>query len=98
MNRRRFLESILKAAAAPAILPAAVAYQRTWVRRETLYLPNLEYVSAPYEVGLMLTDSYFVDQHGKRTFELSNWINTPPDCDIEPPPAHFPPFSLVSDA
>jgi hypothetical protein len=38
MNKRSFLSTIIKAAVAPMILPAAVTYGRRWVKQGELYL------------------------------------------------------------
>lgn len=50
MNRRGFLSSILKAAAAFTILPAATTYAWNWIRTEDLYLPNPDWVNADYDM------------------------------------------------
>lgn len=40
MNRRSFLSKIIKAAAAPMVLPAALTYARTWIFSGSLIVPD----------------------------------------------------------
>lgn len=51
MNRRGFLTGMLKAGVAAAFLPGA---GRLWKRSEDIWVPNPEYVNAPYEVCFLM--------------------------------------------
>lgn len=49
-SRRSFLASILRAGVSALILPSVVTYARTkWQKEKGLYLPNPDYINAPYE-------------------------------------------------
>lgn len=50
MNRRNFLGKLLAAGAAFSVLPSATTYARNWVKREALWIPNPDYVTAEYEI------------------------------------------------
>jgi len=58
MNRRSFFKSLAKAAAGFSILPSAMTYKRTWKRGSDLWIPNLEWVRAPYEMQFCVYNVY----------------------------------------
>jgi hypothetical protein len=69
MNRRNFIRNIVGVVAAFSVLPAATTYNRTWTRtRQELWVPNPEYVEAPYEVAII---------YGPNAFETIN-VGPPP--------------------
>jgi len=58
MNRRSFFTKLGLAAATVAILPSATSYARNWVAPSqalgrVLWMPNPEYVNAPYEIAMV---------------------------------------------
>lgn len=62
MNRRGFLRNIALAAASFGILPSATTYARKWVKPSkdsNLYIPNDEYINAPYEVRFIFNATVF---------------------------------------
>ena len=74
MNRRGFLESIIKAGAACAILPSALTYARQWkpttiatpivlfdpknYMGNWMWIPNPEWENAEYEECFMVNGSF----------------------------------------
>lgn len=63
MNRRGFLQAVLKAGIAAAILPSAVTYTRRWVKtpERCLYGINPEWIDAPFECSFFVSQ----DAYGK---------------------------------
>lgn len=56
MNRRGFLKTIGTAVACFTVLPSASTYDRKWVRTNSLYVPNPDYLNAPYELRFCYLD------------------------------------------
>lgn len=54
MNRRSFVATLLAGVVAPLILPGA---GRKWKKVEDLYVPNPNWVNAPYEQEIILFGS-----------------------------------------
>jgi len=69
VNRRDFLDSVLKAGIGSAFLPAALTYARKWRKTGELYTINPEWVDAPLEVQFMwhLNMIGIMDQNYKPT-------------------------------
>lgn len=57
MNRRNFFKKLAVATAGFSILPAATTYERVWKAvRQPMWIPNPDYVTAPYETLFFYVD------------------------------------------
>ena len=55
MNRRNFIGTLLAATAGFTILPSA---EKIWKARKTMWIPNPEWINAPYEVIWWMIEDY----------------------------------------
>lgn len=80
MNKRDFLATLAKAAAGFAILPAANTYKRVWHKTaENIWMPNPDWVNAPYEITMYINWTRLLDRIEKNGFtmkEYKRWQNS----------------------
>jgi hypothetical protein len=86
MNRRGFLDTMLRASAAFSIMPASLTYTRKWKRPITnsfIWVPNPQWITAPWQLHLLLNKEAIEVLNlpfGLKAFDTSefhsiSWVN-----------------------
>ena len=88
MNRRSFFTKLGLAAATLAILPSATTYARNWVAPSkalgrVLWMPNPEYINAPYEVAIVGFGEFKIQNPYRYVFGNGGWRQVVPFIKVQ---------------